>query len=82
MRSTPLGWAVAAAVCWVVAVLIVAIPVTNDGHGCGQALEATHRGPSCAEGGWRRLDWLITWLVLTAPVTLGHLARVASRRSE
>ena len=76
-------WAMAAAVCWFVAVVIIALPVVSvGGHGCGQALEATYRGPNCADGGWRRLDWLLTWLILTAPITLGYLARVASRRPE
>ena len=74
------GWAVAALACWLVAVLLVALPVVSPGgHGCGQALEATYRGPECADRGLRRLDWLLTWLVLTAPVTLGYLARVARR---
>lgn len=74
-------WAAAAAFCWLVAVLIIVIPVvSHGGHGCGQALEATHRGGVCEEGGLRRLDWLLTWLILTAPVTLGYLARVAAGR--
>ena len=72
-------WGVGASFCWLVALLLLIAPV-SDGERCGRpvtvALSSDDSG--CAEKAAGRLQGLAFWLLLTAPVTLGYLARKAA----
>ena len=74
------AWQVAAWFCWAVALVIVIRPVTidiantDDSVECGRIFEArTTEYLPCREKASGRLDTLLIWAVLTAPVTLGYL---------
>ena len=79
-------WGAAAILCWLVALYLVATPVSVDLGGATMRCDRGFRAAlsvsdgECAERARGRLNVLVFWIIFTAPVTLGFLVTWAAAK--